>query len=193
MCCGTKRLTEIRCPSDCGYLVSARTHPPAVVQRQQERDARFLLPLIAGLSQKQAQLFFLVQETFQRLAQTGQLPVDDHVVRDTAQALAATYDTASKGIIYEHRASSLSAERLSRELKPLLEGQDGQGPVASERDLTEVLQRVQRAATEASSALDGGNRAYLDLIGRVIRSSSVGDTTAAAGEATDESPRVIIP
>ena len=36
MCCGTKRLAEIRCPSDCTYLVSAREHPAAVVRRQQE-------------------------------------------------------------------------------------------------------------------------------------------------------------
>jgi hypothetical protein len=26
VCCGTKRLTEIACPPDCGYLSTARTH-----------------------------------------------------------------------------------------------------------------------------------------------------------------------
>ncbi len=29
VCCGTKRLTQIPCPSDCVYLASAREHPPA--------------------------------------------------------------------------------------------------------------------------------------------------------------------
>ena len=176
VCCGTKRLREIRCPSDCTYLVSARTHPPAVVQRQQERDARFLLPVIDGLGRRQYQLFFVVQATIQRLAETDELPVNDDVVRDTAQALAATYETASKGIIYEHRPSSLPAERLARELKPLLEGKDGRGPVASERDLAEILRRVERAATDARKTLDGGTHAYLDLVGRLMRSSSSGDT-----------------
>ena len=114
VCCGTKRLREIRCPSDCTYLVSARTHPPAVVRRQQERDARFLLPIIDGLGRRQYQLFFVVQTTIHRLAETDEMPVNDDVVRDTAQALAATYETASKGIIYEHRPSSLPAERLAR-------------------------------------------------------------------------------
>ena len=132
VCCGTKRLREIRCPSDCTYLVSARTHPPAVIQRQQERDARFLLPIIDGLGRRQYQLFFVVQATLHRLADTDELPVNDDVVRDTAQALAATYETASKGIIYEHRPSSLPAERLARELKSLLEGKDERGPVAME-------------------------------------------------------------
>ena len=38
ICCGTKRLVEIQCPSNCAYLASAREHPAAVVRRQQERD-----------------------------------------------------------------------------------------------------------------------------------------------------------
>src|SRR5262245_27935296 len=38
VCCGTKRLVEIRCPSDCSYLASAREHPAAVVVRQQQHD-----------------------------------------------------------------------------------------------------------------------------------------------------------
>lgn len=197
VCCGTKRLREIRCPSDCTYLVSARTHPPAVVRRQQERDARFLLPIIDGLGRRQYQLFFVVQTTIHRLAETDEMPVNDDVVRDTAQALAATYETASKGIIYEHRPSSLPAERLARELKPLLEGKDGRGPVASERDLLEVLRRVERAATDARKTLDGGTHAYLDLVGRVMRSSSDGDTEdsdeTAPAKTADPAPSVIIP
>ena len=197
VCCGTKRLSEIRCPSDCSYLVSARTHPPAVVQRQQKRDARFLLPIVDGLSRRQYQLFFVVQGTFHRLAQSGEMPVNDDVVRDTAQALAATYETASKGIIYEHRPTSLAAERLARELKPLLEGRDGRSSVASERDLVEVLRLVERAATDARKTLDGGARAYLDLVGRLMRFSSDGDnqssTAAAQDDTADPLPPVIIP
>ena len=197
VCCGTKRLREIRCPSDCTYLVSARTHPPAVVQRQQERDARFLLPIIDGLGRRQYQLFFVVQATIHRLADTDEMPVNDDVVRDTTQALASTYETASKGIIYEHRPSSLPAERLAHELKPLLEGKDGRGSVASERDLVDVLRRVERAATDARKTLDGGTRAYLDLVGRLMRSASGGDTGSldetVPAETADPAPSVIIP
>ncbi len=195
VCCGTKRLTEIRCPSDCGYLVSARTHPPAVVQRQQERDARFLLPLIEGLGRRQYQLFFVVQGTFHRFAESGEVPVNDDVVLDTARALAATYDTASKGIIYEHRPASLPAERLAHELKPLLEGTDGRGPVANEQDLADVLRRIERAATDARKTLDGGTHAYLDLVGRLMLSS--GDTgnadSTTRANSSDTAPSVIIP
>ena len=192
VCCGTKRLREIRCPSDCTYLVSARTHPPAVVRRQQERDARFLLPIIDGLGRRQYQLFFVVQATIHRLAETDEMPVNDDVVRDTAQALAATYETASKGIIYEHRPSSLPAERLAHELKPLLEGTDGRGPVANEQDLADVLRRIERAATDARKTLDGGTHAYLDLVGRLMLSSgdtgNADSTTRANSSDTASSP-----
>jgi hypothetical protein len=196
VCCGTKRLTEINCPSDCGYLASSRTHPPAVVQRQYDRDARFLLPLIGGLGERQYQLFFLVQGAVHRLAQTGDVPVDDEVIRETARALAATYETASKGIIYEHRPSSLHAERLANELKPLLEGRDGHGPVAKEHDLVLVLRRVEQAATEARKTLEGDSRAYLNLVSRLMRSAPGGDTSspdATTGDGPDTPPSIIIP
>lgn len=167
-----------------------------IIQRRQERDARFLLPIVDGLGPRQSQLFFVVQEAFHRLAESGEIPVNDDVVRDTARALAATYDTASKGIIYEHQPSSPSAVRLVRELKPLLEGKDGRGPVANERDLVDVLRRVDRAATEARKALEGDAHAYLDLLGRLMRSSSgaagSSDPTVP-GEPSDPVRSVIIP
>ena len=123
--------------------------------------------------------------------------MNDDVVRDTAQALAATYETANKGIIYEHRPSSLPAGRLARELKPLLEGKDEREPVANERDLADVLRRVERAATDARKTLDGGTHAYLDLVGRLIQPSfgddtGVSDATAQA-KASDVAPSLVIP
>ena len=165
------------------------------MQRQQERDARFLLPLVKGLTQRQYELFFLVQGIFRRLDQAGELPVNDKIISDTAQALAATYNTASKGIIYEHRPSSLPAERLSRELKPLLEGVDGKGPVASTHDLIEVLRLVERAAKETSSVLDGGKRAYLELISRLMQATTDQEhlDVARQGKKVATPPRVIIP
>lgn len=139
-----------------------------------------MLPVIRGLSERQYQLFFLVQGTVYQLAQTGELPVDDKIVSDTVQALAATYETASKGIIYEHQAASLHAERLSRELKPLLEGEDGQRPVASGRDLIEILRRIERLADKAHDVLEGGNRAYLDLVGRLLQPAPGPDSNQSA-------------
>src|SRR3954469_9620703 len=60
VCCGTKRLSEIQCPSDCTWLASARDHPPAVAVRQQQRDTGLLGAFMRDLSQRQSQIFFLI-------------------------------------------------------------------------------------------------------------------------------------
>ncbi len=196
VCCATKRQTEIRCPSDCRYLASALHHPPAVVQRQQERDARFLLPIVSELQPRQYELFFFVQHLLHGIARTGELPLDDRTVRETAEALAKTYDTASKGIIYEHQASSPPAERLLRELKPVLDDPAAVGgPKAGERDMAEVLRRVERAAAGAEAALGGDGRAYLDLVSRLVRSSptAAGKPEPGPGGDAGDEPRLIVP
>ena len=192
VCCATKRLAEIRCPSDCRYLATAQNHPPAVVQRRQERDARFLLPIVAELRPEQYKLFFFVQHLLHGIVRTGELPMDDGTVRECAEALAKTYDTASKGIIYEHQASSPAAERLSQELKPLLDDpRAAGGPKVRERDLAEVLHRVGRAAAGAEAALDGGGRAYLELVGRLVKPAA--GVPESGGEEAGDEPRIIVP
>lgn len=192
VCCATKRLAEIRCPTDCRYLASAQSHPPAAVQRRQERDARFLLPIVAGLQPRQYELFFFVQQLLHGIARAGALPIDDRTVRESAEALAKTYETASKGIIYAHQASSPPAERLSQELKPLLDDPSAGRPKAGERDLADVLRCVERAAAGADAALGGGASAYLGLVGRMAKSGPGAAEPGRSEEAGDE-PRIIVP
>ena len=196
VCCATKRLTEIRCPSDCRYLAAARNHPPAVVQRQQERDLRFLLPIVAELRPSQYRLFFFVQRLLHGAAREAEPPADDRTVREAAETLAKTYETASKGIIYEHQAASLPAERLSRALKPALDDPAAVGgPKAGERDVAEALRCVERAAAGAEAAVGGGGRAYLDLVDRIGGSlaGAAGAGESAPGEPAGDEPRIIVP
>ena len=164
------------------------------MQRQRERDVRFLFPIVAELQAHQYKLFFFVQNLLHGIARKDGVPVDDRTVRETAETLAKTYDTAGKGIIYEHRASSPLAERLSREIKPLLDDPAAAGgPNAGKRDLVEVLRRIERAAAGAESALGGGGRAYLDLVSRMVQSSPPpAGTPGRTGDAADK-PLVIFP
>ena len=60
VCCGTKRMVEIRCPPDCHYLETSRTHPAAVIRRQQEMDLRVFLPTVQDLPDEQAQMLWFV-------------------------------------------------------------------------------------------------------------------------------------
>ena len=120
VCCGTKRLVQISCPSDCTWLASAREHPPATVVRQQQRDVGLLGRFMRDLTQGQSELFFLIA-AFLAGYQAPELhaPMDDDVA-EAIGALAATFETASRGLIYEHRPASVLAERLTTALKPVL-------------------------------------------------------------------------
>ena len=108
VCCGTKRLTEIACPDTCVYLTSARHHPPAVVQRQQELDRAMVLPLLQGLSERQARVFLMIAALMSRHQPEALQQLLDADIAQAAEALAATIETAGRGILYEHRQNRCS-------------------------------------------------------------------------------------
>jgi hypothetical protein len=192
VCCGTKRLVEINCPADCVYLTAARSHPPAVVQRQPERDRAQLLPLLAGLSERQARLFLMLGTLISRhQGEALQTLVDEDIAQAT-EALAATLETARRGIVYEHRPSTVPAERLLTELKGLVTEVTREGGSALERDAAIALRRLEAAAKERVKAQPGGH-AFQQLLIRVLLAP--GDP--ASGEqhktATTPTSSLIIP
>ena len=187
MCCGTKRLVEIQCPSDCVYLATAREHPPAAILRRHQRDVELLVRFMRDLNERQSQLFFLIAAFLLRYHPSELQPlIDDDVIEATA-ALAATFETASRGVIYEHRPASPPAERLATALKPLLAKAGQNGGTPFERDAAVVLRRIEEAACEAHAIDRDNRRAFLDLLGRVIPKSDEPEPPPAA------SPRLIVP
>jgi hypothetical protein len=187
VCCGTKRLVEIQCPSDCVYLAASREHPPAAILRQQQRDAELLVRFIRDLNQRQSQLFFLIDRFLVRYRPPELQPLIDDDVIEAAAALAATFETAARGVIYEHRPASPPAERLATALKPLLAEAGKNGGTPFERDAAVVLRRIEEAAREARAIDQGNHKAFLGLLGRMIAESDEQDPPPAA------SPRLIVP
>ena len=196
VCCGTKRLTEINCPSTCTYLSASRSHPPAVVQRRQEKDLRFLLPLLAELSDQQYRLLLFFQGLIVQHAASAVPSLIDSDVAEGTAALAATLETAGKGIIYQHQAASLPAQRLVTRLEAAfkeLVNQAGSAAAALERDAAIALRRISKAANDARKGLPGDEEPiYVKLLGRLM--------TAAPGAAAEAKPgepeaggRLIIP
>ena len=106
LCCGTKRLTEIACPPGCAWLASSKTNPPATVLRQRDRDLRFLAPMLHELPERAYGMLLLLQDVVVRYAATAIPPLRDTDIAEASGMLAATYETASRGIIYEHQATS---------------------------------------------------------------------------------------
>ena len=179
VCCGTKRRTQIDCPPDCTYLETSTAHPPAVVQRRRERDGGFLLASLQGLTEPQQRLTVMLIEYLagDRPYAPGLVDAD---VEQAAVALAQTYETASRGIVYEHPAGTATAQRLAGEMKELIETDRGNGAHLSDHAAAGVLRRIEAGARAARQALneDDDERAYLSWLRRV-RVSAGGDAERA--------------
>jgi hypothetical protein len=169
VCCGTKRLVQIACPSDCAWLASAREHPPAVVVRRQQRDVGLFLQIMRDFNERQSQLFLLISTFFVRYEAPELQPVIDDDVAEAAAALAATFETSARGVIYDHRPASLPAERLVAGLKPLLSEAGRSAGTAFERDAAVVLRRLEEAVRETRASDQENRRAFLDLLARIVR------------------------
>jgi len=173
VCCGTKRLTEIQCPEDCVYLASAREHPAAIVRRQQEHDIDVLMPTLQGLTERQHQLFFLFQSLIAKHTPEGFARLLDDDVAEAAAAVASTLETAARGVIYEHAAQSLTAQRLATEMTAMLAEMREKGVKVFDREAALVLRAVEKGARETRKA-EPGETAYLTLMARLLQRNRAG-------------------
>lgn len=217
MCCGTKRIVEIRCLSDCGYLSAARSHPAAVVQRRQQRDLARFVPALQGLTDRQSRLLLLLASFIARHAPQDFQTLRDQDIADATGTLAATLETATRGVIYEHRARTQPAQRLADELKRGLEEIMGQPEALDQsegepealhdristsgiarqgarapgidQDAIVALRRIEQSAREMRQELDGSDTGYRDLLGRLLNARASDEASAP----TNRSGGLIIP
>lgn len=174
MCCGTKRLVEIRCPSDCSYLAVAREHPAAVVRRQQERDVARLLPTIQHLTERQYQLFFLFQTAIARHRPEGFARLADADVADACAAMASTLETAARGVIYEHTASSPVAQALAVAITAVLAQIREKGARVSDAEAAVVIRAIEQGARTLRTR-DESDTVYLEVTGRLLRGAGAAE------------------
>lgn len=185
VCCATKRLVVIRCPRDCAHLASAQAHPAASVRRQQASDLRTLLGGVERMSEGQLRLYFLVLSYFTRPVPPGTPRVVDAEAADAAAAVAATFDTASRGLIFEHQARTATGQRMAAELVALLRDAGKGGGARFEREVADVLGEIARAAAPAPLS-DPETRVYLDLATRVLQDDG-------RAEAAVDPPSLLLP
>lgn len=185
VCCATKRLVAIPCPRDCAHLASAKAHPAASVRRQQASDLRTLLGGMGRMSEGQLRLYFLVLSYFTRPTPPGAPRLVDAEAADAAGAVAATFDTASRGLIFEHQAKTPAGQRMAAELIALLRDAGKGGGARFEREVADVLAEIARAAAPAPLS-DPATRAYLDLVSRVLQDDG-------RAEAAVDPPSLILP
>lgn len=182
VCCGTKRLVEIQCPADCGYLASAREHPAAVVRRRQERDVSLLLPTIRHLTERQYQLFFLFHSLIAGHKPQGLTRLVDSDLAEAAGALAATLETAARGVIYEHTPEAPPSRALAADMKAMLAQMREQGAAVYDGETAIVLRAIEQGA-RARRAPDESDAAYLDLVARLLQVTTTPQSTTGAAPA----------
>ena len=170
VCCGTKRIVEIACPPSCIYLTTAQRHPAAAVKRQQEHDLAVLLGALGRLSEAQLQIFFVIHTFITRFKPEG-LALSDADVAEAAGALATSFETASKGVLYEQQSTSPASEALRRELKLFLAklaSESGAGGSRFEREVAVVLRGIERGAKHDAPGIGTGAVDYLTLVARIL-------------------------
>jgi hypothetical protein len=182
---------QIACPSDCAWLASAREHPPAVAVRQQQRDVGRFVQMMRDFSERQSQIFLLITTFLVRYEAPELQPLIDADVADAMTALAATFETASRGVIYEHRPASLPAERLVAGLRPLLAEAGKGGGSSFERDAAGVLRRVEEAVREVRGDDPENRRGFLDLLGRIVRKTDAEEPPDAENTGPARSPLIV--
>ena len=150
--------------------------------------------MIHDLTERQHRLFLFLQSVIGKHREEAIPPITDADVAEAASALASTLETERRGIIYEHRAVALPAQRLESELKTALDVHRTQASGALDRDIVMVLRRTERAARNARLTLDGSDTAYLDFVQHLLHAMTSG-SGQAAGESPSAgaTPPVIIP
>lgn len=154
-----------------------------------------LMPGLQGLTEAQQRLFLLSLTLIHRFRGEGLEAARDIDVADAAGALASTYETESKGLIYEHRAGSLPAQRIVGELRTVFEPLGRERPSAFARDAATVLRRLEQLARGAGKAPPADPFSFLALVGRVagrLRSAESEPAEADAAGAPAE-PTIIVP
>jgi hypothetical protein len=180
VCCATKRLVEIACPSDCPHLATARAHPNALLRRQQEMDVAALMPTIEHLTERQYQLFFLFQSVIARTEPAGLARLVDADVAEASRTVAAGLETADRGVIYEEQAQGANARQLADGVRALLAEARGEGAKIFDREAAIALRAIEAGATAVSAHLQSGDTGYLDLMARLMQVNRAANARSAS-------------
>jgi hypothetical protein len=158
------------------------------VRRQQERDVAVLLPAIQALTERQHQLFFLFLAVILKHKPEGFIRLIDEDVAEAAGAMAGTFETAARGVIYEHVAQTVTAGRLLAELKSLVTEIRQDAGQVQDREIAGVLRAIEKGARETRAITQGRDTAYLELVARILHQGPAAPNPAGPAD----SPRLIV-
>ena len=96
----------------------------------------------------------------------------------SAGALAATLETAARGVIYEHQATTVPGRRLMTEMATMLADLRGRGVTVFDREAAITLRAIESGARDTAGP-DGSDSEYLVLMARLLQMNRPGATRPA--------------
>lgn len=127
-----------------------------------------LVPTIRHLTERQNQLFFLFQTVVSRHKPEGFARLLDDDVADAAATLAATFETSTRGVIYEHTAQLPLAQALVTEMSALVAQVREQGASVSDHEIATTLRAIEKGARTVRQPGEG-DAVYLELMARLLK------------------------
>ncbi|BCS35569.1 hypothetical protein TBR22_A48030 [Luteitalea sp. TBR-22] len=198
---------EIACPPDCGWLRSSNAHPHAARIRQQESDAGMVVPLLRGLDDSGYEVLMACLSAVVAHRKGAEPPPLDSDLQEAAAALAATAETAQRGVLYEHQPEGPVAARLARAMSAPLAEAAAAGVKRLDVATALAMRRVEAEVKQFRRQGEPAPDAYLDFLGRVLKPrladaqtgaplSPSADPVLAPLEGLtgpDDGPRIIVP
>ncbi len=147
-----------------------------------------LLPTISHLTERQHQLFFLVHSVIARHKPEALGRLLDEDVAQASAAVAATLETAGRGVLYEHTPAALPAQRLAKEITAMIAEVRAHGSKIYDGEVAIALRAIERGARDTHKQ-PAEDTAYLSLIGRLLQVRN----QASTEEAPKPSSSLILP
>lgn len=124
---------------------------------------------LGRLSEQQLQLYFVLQSVVLGHKPDGLDGLRDSDVALAAGALAATLETASRGLIYEEATGSAAAEGLRRALRTVVDEITRKAGSRAGVEVAVALRGIERGARHQGGLMGDGPVDYLELIARVLQ------------------------
>ena len=127
-CCGENRVVKIPCDPDCAFLTTGQAYHgskkyTALLENEENPQKR--LKLLRTMEEN-AEIIVLLEQVMVEYA--GSLTsIRDRDVLESVQLLKETYQTESRGIIYEKSSSNPLAQALVHEMRDTLERKRAKG------------------------------------------------------------------
>ena len=152
--------------------------------RRQQQDVALLIRWMRDFTEKQQNLFLVLATFLVGFRPSDLQKLVDEDVEDAARTLAATLETAGKGVIYEHPAASATGAQLAASLKTVL-AEARTSLATTDRDGALVLRRIEEGSRELRADAPA-ERTFLELLGRIVRPEG-------SAPMPDPAPRLIVP